>query len=152
MVTAATHRGRPAGCSLVSGLCVTESERTKEESQWDKRREDRQWDKRLWGSRTLTCRRCVRGAGPPGRSRSPQSRRWLSSRRNPHRPCGRCETSGLLRSWASTQGTERPSSRRRTLNSPGDRGGSFVNDAAAWECFKWSGVAASYQLLRCLNY
>lgn len=112
-----THRDRPAGCSLVWGPFVIE--RIKNKSQWDKTRGERQWDKR--GQRTLTCRRCVRGAGPPGRSRSQQSRRRLSSRRIPRRPCDRCETSGLLRSWASTPGTGRPSSRKRTLNSPGDR-------------------------------
>lgn len=110
-------------------------------------REESQWDWAEWKDsetclcwRTLTCRRCVLGAGPPARSRSLQSRRRLSSHRNPPRPCDRCETSGLLRSWGSAQGTERPSSRRRRLNSPGDRGVSCANDekAARWwfRCFR----------------
>lgn len=94
----------------------------KEQSRWDGKKQSDDEIKRL-GELKLTCRRCVLGAGPPARSRSLRSRRRLSSRRSPRRPCDRCETSGLLRSSASTRGTERPSSRRRTLNSPGDRSG-----------------------------
>lgn len=110
---------------------------SKEQSRWDEKKQSDDEIKRL-GVLKLTCRRCVLGAGPPARSRSLRSRRRPSSRRNPRRPCDRCETSGLLRSSASTQGTERPSSRRRTLNSPGDRSG------VTWE--RWRGKLVNVKL------
>lgn len=82
-------------------------------------RGERQRDTR--SQRALTCRRCAHGAGPPGHSRSLQSRRPLSFHQIPPRPCDICETSGLHRSWGSARGTGRPSSRKRTLNSPADK-------------------------------